>query len=1287
MEGNSGALAAAQLNENEEYASALDAIERAIDREGLTAELDLLRGDAFVGLERFRDANGIARSLVQDGGDKVRAAALLLSARVYRRSSRYVETALVFALDAARSAEREGARAIAGAARLEAARLFSRKRCQALAERELARAAETLGADDPRIGYHSSAVRIDFDDRPGARRDLLAIVDRGAIGRSLGVAGLAHLELVMGEFDAAHAHLDSLAPLPSGALWPRRIRAQIFSAQQKWKEAADALADVIAASPSADSVWRDSHDRAISVYRAGEPEEAKELCRELVEAAPEDDYWAQQASRTLRLLEHPEVATRRRCRLKEFPSVTQLRDHCGPASCELYLRYFGLSRDQIDIAREIKNANGGTPVYRMRRYLESAGFVARRLEADLDHVRRFIDAGFPVIMEESYSSSSHVAVAIGYDDAREVLEVQDPMTHQVRETYYEDLTELRNLSNHGSLVAAPASDPAKVAALDAVGPADCRYMTLVDEAWAASDDGRPGDGDRLVDESIELHRAYELAWFYRFRRARERAGAEPTADNRVALHRVLGEITALWPDDEWPQQMLGQVLYFDSRPREALVAFERARDRDGADPYNWSMIADCQLALGDNAAAYDALVEALARDPSFVRANENLADLAQQRGEMTMAWELNDAARELAPANYFNHAVHGELLERARSNEEAVAAFDRALEIEPGRGWVTLRKGRLLARMGRIGEAVACLRSLVDRSPESIDARIDLADLLYSHDRLHDAIAECEHIVRLDAEVAAGHAIMGAALGKLGDLSGALAKLDRALELRPVYSWVYTHKGRLLMEGGRAREAIGSFAAALGMSDRSSQCEYELGDALVKAGYPREGVRNLRRAAVHGELTEQQLSRIGELIVDTESGNADQFFGEVSEHRRDDLAVMRAHARTMLEVLWAPAAGAKVIERIRAVAPGDPYALAARGEELALRSVGDEALGEKLMRDALAGEPSLGYGRRVLAGFLVDRGRFAEALELLGQGTRNFHNDKLRVRAHLGLGDYAAAEQAVAAFSTRWDIGGEPGVGALQLSYLIARRRWDWKEALRLAEAISHKMHERDDDGRLDRWEQDRFECMARLGEVDRALRFGEAQAVDADSLGRLAYTAYRVHQLPLGAELARRALRLDPDEVESIAVVAHVKELEGDVDGSVATWHRLGELAADWHVWQEQLARIAIGRGQLDAARELAEAAVGGGHLCPWSFATRAQVLACAGERDAALNDLERAWAIAAPELRDNEAKDVWAWRDALRGREDDARRLLAQYLAEPGLTANDRDRIARVRAALALG
>ncbi len=1276
---------AAELNRARQHSDALDAIHQAVELAGPTPTLDLLRTDALIGLERFGEAYDVTRNLLERGGDGAHARSLVFKARILRRSSQWIDDALEASIEAAAAAARQGdlARGVAGEAHLEAARCFARKSCRALAERELERAAPLLdGAGE--VGFYRGAILVDFDDRPAARRTYEALLEAGGDGRYYGTVGLAYLEYVMGEFAAAHERLDALMPLASGDLWPRRIRVMILDAEQRWDDVADAYAELREASPQADSVWRDAYERAHALYRAGHLDDAREACEAILAAAPEGIYHLRLAQRMARLLGHPEVEHRPRRRLKAFPSVTQLRDHCGPASCELYLRYFGLTDSQVEIARAIKSPDGGTPVYKMRRYLDQAGFTTRRVEADLAVLRRLIDAGIPVIMEESYSSSSHVAVAIGYDDALELIEVQDPMTHRVRETFYEELAELRNLSNHGALIAAPSDQPELVRLLDDASGGECQYIALVNEAWAALDDDRPDDGDALVDQSVELEREYEYAWMYRFRRARERAGQEPTPDNRVAIHRVLGEITAIWPDDEWPQQLLGRALFFDDRVSEALVAFERARDRDPGDPYNWSMIADCHLELGNQDAAYEALVQALARDPAYVRPNENLADLSRRRDRMVMAWALNEAARELHPDNPFNHAVHGQLLEAEDRLDDALAAFRHAIELDPERDWVRDLEAKLLYRMDRVDDAVAVRRDLVARRPEQISHQIDLADLLYMVDRADEAVEACDAILTRDADNASAHAIRSAALGKQGQLDEALAGFNRALSRRPTYVWVYKEMGHLYRREGRMREAIQSFAAALGMSSGNAFRELELGDALVQAGHLHDGVRHLRAAASYGQLPEEELRRIGALMVEADGGRyADEFFAELSERRHGDLAVLRAHAHTMLEVCWAPGAAEPLLEAITAVDPDDTFALAHRGSELLYQSLEGEANGEALLTSVLEREPEHDYARRVLGESLVERGRFEEALELLEPTRRNYQNDKMRVQAHLGAGDYDGAAAVIAAFRERYGEPDEPCVGALMLDYLVARRRWDWRQALEIAEAVSRASHERDDDGRLDTWEEERFECMARLGQTERAMRFGLAQATDGDSLARLAYAAYHSDQMELAGDLAARALRLDPAAGQALAVLARNQELAGDVGGAAASWERVGQVNEGWHAWQEQLARIALGAGNLETALGRAEAGVALGHLCPWSFAIRAQAWLLAGDREGAATDLERSWHLAAPESREHEAFDVWAVRAALAGDHDGAEALFERYLAAEvtPISDNDRERVAVLR------
>jgi tetratricopeptide (TPR) repeat protein len=1241
----------------------------------------LARAAALGGGEQLRASYDIATRLLdrRDLGAAERAETLLHKARALRKVSSLVDQGLLAALEA--SAISEAAPDVVVEARLEAALLWSRKRCRRLAEGQLDVAAR-LAVADPRTLVYRGFVLLDCDERAAARREFERALALDARGSRWGRISLAHLATLSGEFQAAHAHLDALGTLPPGDLWARNVRARLYASEGRWAAAAAAFHDLRSAAPQSDFAARYAYERASALYRAAQREPALGAFHELADREG-DQHYGRLSRRTARLLDRDGAAGLPRRRLPEFPSVTQLRNHCGPACCELYLRFLGTPANQIEIAREIKFPDGGTPVYRVRRYLEKAGFHTRRVEATLPVIKRLIDAGVPVLMEEDYSDSRHVAIAIGYDDAREVLEVQDPMTHEVRETFYEDLPRIRDLSNDGALVAVPSGDSVRLAALEAAGAVECRYMGLVDEAWAAYHDGRGDDGDRLVTESLSLRRDYELSWFYAFRRARERVNAAATPEHKASLQKLLADITALWPDDEWPQQFVGETLYFDGRHEEALQAFERARDRDDPDPHNWSMMADCLLALGRYDEAESALGKALERDAAHVRANENLAWVANRKGEVARAWLLNDCARELHPQNPFNHTVHGALLVRRGDLAGGLLAYERALELDSNRRDALIERAKLLAKLGRLDEGRDALAARIAATPDDLGLRVELADLLYEHERAAECVEVCRALLAKSDKIASGYAILGAALCQKGDLDGGIATLKQALAVRPIYSWVYAQKGKHLARARRFDEAIESYAAALGLSGGDPRFQYEFGEVLAWAGQADDGLEWMRRAALRTRLDEVQLARLGKLMFLRQSaGAAHEFFGELGANRPEDLAVLRAHARTLLDAMWAPGAARPVLQKIARLAPEDEFALALRGMTLLDEALASEQEGERLLRAAIALSPELAYPRRILADRLSDRGRFAEALTVLEGAGAEGPSEQLRVVALCGLGKLDEADALVAAFARR-DRPEAPSAATLRMRYAIARRRWSFRAALELAEQLARATGERDDDGELDYWEREKFECLAYLAEDERALRFGESQAQRGHDLARLAYCALGADRVALASELAERAVRLTPDDTQALHVKARLAELAGDVEGALHRWRRIGELEPDWHLWHENLARVALGRGEVQLAAEEAEAAIaGGGHVCPHAFALRAQVRLLKSDREGALADLERSWALAKPESREHEDEGTWAMRALLQGERSRAGELFAVYLREGApISPLDRARIARVR------
>jgi tetratricopeptide (TPR) repeat protein len=116
-------------------------------------------------------------------------------------------------------------------------------------------------------------------------------------------------------------------------------------------------------------------------------------------------------------------------------------NNCGPATLALYLRYYGWEGDQFDIStvvkstRDDRNVNVEELVYYVRNY---SGWLKAefRVGGDVERIKELLAAGFPVMIEESFTTdrkywpeddlwSGHYLLITGYNDATRTFTAQD----------------------------------------------------------------------------------------------------------------------------------------------------------------------------------------------------------------------------------------------------------------------------------------------------------------------------------------------------------------------------------------------------------------------------------------------------------------------------------------------------------------------------------------------------------------------------------------------------------------------------------------------------------------------------------------------------------------------------------------------------------------------------------------------------------------------------------------------------------------------------------------------
>jgi tetratricopeptide (TPR) repeat protein len=144
-----------------------------------------------------------------------------------------------------------------------------------------------------------------------------------------------------------------------------------------------------------------------------------------------------------------------RVELAAPPWEKQDINNCGPATLSMYLNFFGWKGDQFTISDVIKpipqdrNVNIEELLYFTRNY---AGWLRSefRVGGTVELLKRFIAAGLPVVIEESFYFeeyywpnddrwAGHYLLVTGYDDAAQTFTVQDSFYGANKRVAYTEL--------------------------------------------------------------------------------------------------------------------------------------------------------------------------------------------------------------------------------------------------------------------------------------------------------------------------------------------------------------------------------------------------------------------------------------------------------------------------------------------------------------------------------------------------------------------------------------------------------------------------------------------------------------------------------------------------------------------------------------------------------------------------------------------------------------------------------------------------------------------------------
>ena len=298
--------------------------------------------------------------------------------------------------------------------------------------------------------------------------------------------------------------------------------------------------------------------------------------------------------------------------------------------------------------------------------------------------------------------------------------------------------------------------------------------------------------------------------------------------------------------------LLGQALSELARGDEAFEHFQRASALAPTAPEPWRAMARHYLAHQDSALAL-ATLEAGRQALAVQQSPESaplLADLAERYVAVDRQAEAILALREACAADTHGHSHHlrlGALLRAQGSPTEAVEVLRHALHLRPGDGSTLYELAQSLEKLGRVDEAWSALQQTALTRPAAPEPFLDLGRLTLAQLRKGvpsasplQAIAALRSAIERSPEMAEAHGMLAQAQQLAGDAQGALDSYQHALRLAPTRTDWSLGFGQVCLDLQRPEIAIAALQEALEHSPDHTPVHLALARAHARCGLWRE---------------------------------------------------------------------------------------------------------------------------------------------------------------------------------------------------------------------------------------------------------------------------------------------------------------------------------------------------------------------------------------------------------------------------------------------------------------
>ena len=207
--------------------------------------------------------------------------------------------------------------------------------------------------------------------------------------------------------------------------------------------------------------------------------------------------------------------------------------------------------------------------------------------------------------------------------------------------------------------------------------------------------------------------------------------------------------------------------------------------------------------------------DVLRKDPNNPKAYMSLALYRIEQGEYAEAEAMLKRAIEIAPANSYAYLLQGYFYRLRDQDDMALRDLTKAVELNPRSPYNFYYRAELLAKSGKLSDAIADYERALALRDYFTDARFGLAVVYLQQQRLKEATDACERILQIDRRDMRAYQCLGRILMEQNKFDEAAQVYERGLAYLPANKELWRDLALSYM-------AIGRFDKAAAASRKSA---------------------------------------------------------------------------------------------------------------------------------------------------------------------------------------------------------------------------------------------------------------------------------------------------------------------------------------------------------------------------------------------------------------------------------------------------------------------------------